>query len=494
MGLVALGLLAAVGSIRLSQPCAFLRDAHHRFPDCFCALFVTAAAPLDRALHHPPQLAAFVMPPRRSNAAAKRAAEDLTDEADDAKRHKVNGEPMAADASAAAAAAASSSSSAGAASASSSQRSDSALAAAAAAIPLPDTPSCSICMEPFPAAECKEEGGAGRVPRSLPCPKLHTYCSDCLEGMLHHEDSGADGERSERHCAHSRNHIVDAALRDVRSVCSQMLIPLLALVSLSSRTFARCAGCRFEFTLRMPDRPASAAAGAAAAETTAAEWVRLIPINSELMESIGHRRQLERMVSERDQQLQKLSATRCSYPDCQQSALFWCDQCEGELCAAHDRSLHPAAAAASSSAAHRRISTSERAAARQAKMVAQLAANGANLRAAVLQTKKETDDRTAAVAARLVAETARVEREVLEPIRARLAGSQAAQRAIRAFTAEIASLDDSELLLHEARINQLIGAVVPSDGVLAGLSADRRSDLERFLQTAGVSLVTQQRD
>jgi hypothetical protein len=154
------------------------------------------------------------MPPRRSASAAsaKRAAEDLTDEADDAKRHKADGEPMAAAALSAAAAAAdaaaaSNSSSAGAAAAAAappSQRSDAALALAAAAVPLPDTPSCSVCMEPFPSSECKEEGGAGRVPRSLPCPKLHTYCSDCLEGMLHDEDDGADGERSERQCARNR--------------------------------------------------------------------------------------------------------------------------------------------------------------------------------------------------------------------------------------------------------------------------------------------------
>ena len=129
------------------------------------------------------------MPPRRSNAAAKRAAEDLTDAADDAKRHKADGEPMAAAASSAAAAAVSNSSSAGAAVAASasfsSQRSDAALAAAAAAIPLPDSLDCPVCMESFPAEECKEEGGAGRVPRSLFCtPKPHTYCSACLQRMV----------------------------------------------------------------------------------------------------------------------------------------------------------------------------------------------------------------------------------------------------------------------------------------------------------------------
>ena len=129
------------------------------------------------------------MPPRRSNAvSAKRAAQDLTDEVDDAKRHKADGEPMAAAASSAAAAAASSSSSEGAAAAAAappSQRSDSALAAAAAAIPLPDSLDCPICDESFPAEECKEEGGAGRVPRSLFCSlKPHTYCSACLQRMV----------------------------------------------------------------------------------------------------------------------------------------------------------------------------------------------------------------------------------------------------------------------------------------------------------------------
>jgi hypothetical protein len=211
------------------------------------------------------------------------------------------------------------------------------------------------------------------------------------------------------------------------------------------------------------------------------------------MDSIHRGRLLERMV--REQQLQGHgSASRCIYPKCNQPALFWCDHCDGNLCAAHDRSLHSAAAAASSlpAAPHRRIPISERADAQQAKMAALLAANGANLRAAVLQTKKETDDRAAAVEAHLAAEIARVEREVLEPIRARLAGSKAAQRAIRAFTAEIDSLRDSELPQHEARINELTGMAVPPDGVLAGLSAERRSDLERFLQTAGVSLVSRQ--
>ena len=148
-----------------------------------------------------PHRASFAMPPRRSSAAAKRAAEDLNDEADDAKRHKADGEPMAAAASSApssAAAAASSSSSAGAAAAAAaaaaapSQRSDAALAAAAAAVPLPDSLDCPICDESFPAVECKEEGGAGRVPRSLFCsPKPHTYCSGCLERMV---QRGADKE------------------------------------------------------------------------------------------------------------------------------------------------------------------------------------------------------------------------------------------------------------------------------------------------------------
>jgi len=114
------------------------------------------------------------------------------------------------------------------------------------------------------------------------------------------------------------------------------------------------------------------------------------------------------------------------------------------------------------------------------------------MRAAVLQTKKETNDKSATVKAHLAAEIARHDREVLEPIRARLAGSKAAQRAIRAFTAEIDSLRDVELLQHEARINEIIGAVVPPDGVLAALSAERRSDLERWLQAAGISLVNRQ--
>ena len=203
---------AVAGLPQLSR--ASLRDAHRRLSTCrHCAMFAPQPHRWTARTFLTP---AAAMPPRRSNAAAKRAAEDLTDEADDAKRHKADALMTAYRA-----AASSSSSSAGvatvaaaaaAAAAAPSQRSDSALAAAAAAVPLPDTPSCSVCMEPFPASECKEEGGAGRVPRSLPCPKLHTYCSDCLEGMLHHEDDGADDERSERQCAHSRNHIADAAV------------------------------------------------------------------------------------------------------------------------------------------------------------------------------------------------------------------------------------------------------------------------------------------
>ena len=300
--------------------------------------------------------------------------------------------------------------------------------------------------------------------------------------------------------AQSQSHRrCSSKLKDVRSVCSHWLTSLSLPPSFpfSSRTFARCAGCRFEFTLRMPDRPASAAAaGAAAAGPTAAEWVRLIPVNSELMDSIHRGRLLERVVSETQRQLHcHGGAIRCIYPQCSQPALFWCEECEGELCAAHDRDLHPKAAAAAASslsaAPHRCIPLSERAAARQAKMAARLASNGASLRAAVLQTEKENNVKIAAVSARLAAETARVEREVLWPIRARLAGIEAAQRAVKALSAEIDPLSDIELLQHEACILEIIEAAVPPDGLLAELSPERRSDLERFLKVAEVSLVSQ---
>lgn len=125
-------------------------------------------------------------------------------------------------------------------------------------------------------------------------------------------------------------------------------------------------------------------------------------------------------------------------------------------------------------------------------MAAQLAANGASLRAALLRTEKENDDKDAIVAAHLAAQTARVEREVLGPIRARLARTAAAKLAAKSLSAEIALLSDTELFKYKARINELVGPAVPPDSLVAALSAERRSDLERFLQTAGVSLVSRQ--
>jgi hypothetical protein len=266
----------------------------------------------------------------------------------------------------------------------------------------------------------------------------------------------------------------------------------------------RCSLCQFEHELQPQQQPASsaaaaAAAGAAASEPTDADLVRFIPINASLMESIGHRRQLERMVREQQQLLQGRGGSNpCTYPDCAQPALFWCEECEGELCATHDRDLHPevgaAAAAASSSAAHRRTPLSERAAARQAKMAARLAANGAKLRASVISLEQQTKQSVSGITARLEAEISRHQREVLAPLQAQLAAEKAAELASKALSAEIALLSDIDLLKHEARINQLVGAPVPPDGLLAGLSADRRSDLERLLQMSGVSLVSQQRD
>ena len=270
----------------------------------------------------------------------------------------------------------------------------------------------------------------------------------------------------------------------------------------SSRTFARCAGCRFEFTLRMPDRPASAAAaaaGAAAAGPTAAEWVRLIPINAELMDSIHRGRLLERVVSETQRQLQGHGgASRCTYPQCSQPALFWCEECEGELCAAHDRDLHPkaaaaaAAAASSSSAEHRRTPISERAAARQAKMAVRLAANGARLRASFLSSKMACAESHSALAVQLAEEIARHEREVLVPMRAELAASSNRLAALESISEDILHLSDTDLLRHEARMAAAMRTGVALEGLLAALSAERRSDLERFLQTAGVSLVSRQ--
>ena len=134
------------------------------------------------------------MPPRRSTAAsaAKRAAEQPANAANGgAKRHKANGEPMAAaaDVSGSGDAAAAQFSSASTAAAASSQPSaDPASAASAAAsfIPLPESMDCRICAESFPSEEeCKDEGVADRVPRSLFCsPKPHTYCTKCLRGMV----------------------------------------------------------------------------------------------------------------------------------------------------------------------------------------------------------------------------------------------------------------------------------------------------------------------
>ena len=212
---------------------------------------------------------------------------------------------------------------------------------------------------------------------------------------------------------------------------------------LCRRTFVRCSLCQFEHELHPQQPPASsaaaaaAAAGAAASEPTDADLVRLIPINASLMDAVGRGRQLERMVREQQQQLQKLSAIRCTYPDCQQSALIWCNDCEGELCAVHDRDLHPeaaAAAAASSSAAHRRIPLSERTSARHAQMAARLAANGAKLRATFLNLERNTLNRAASRSAKLEAEIARIERELLAPLQA-LAAEKAAELAVKSLSA-----------------------------------------------------------
>ena len=268
-----------------------------------------------------------------------------------------------------------------------------------------------------------------------------------------------------------------------------------------------CSLCQFEHELHPQQPPVSstaAAAGVAASDPTDADLVRLIPINASLMDAVGRGRQLERMVIESQQQLQGRGGSNpCTYPDCAQPALFWCDLCEGELCAAHDRDLHPemaAAAASSSSAAHRRIPVSERAAARQAKMAARLAANGAKLRASVITLAQQTKQSVSAITAKLEAEISRHQREVLAPLQAQLAAEKASELAAKALSAEIAPLSDIDLSKQEARINQLVGAaaIVPlplpqqQDGLLTALSAKQRSDLERFLRRSDVSLVGRQ--
>lgn len=291
-------------------------------------------------------------------------------------------------------------------------------------------------------------------------------------------------------------------LRSSSASALDSLTSVLFCCLVCRRTFVICSLCQFEHELQPKQPPTSAAAAAAAAasavasEPTDAELVRLIPINALLMDAIGHKRQLTRMVCEQQQQLQDCGgATRCTYPSCAQPALFWCEECEGELCAAHDRDLHPeaavaAAAAPSSSAAHRRIPLSERTSARHAKMAARLAANGGKIRDAFFGFKRRTINRAASLSAHLDAEIVRVERDVLGPIRAEIALNSAADLAVKTVSAEIAPLSDVELLKHESRINQLIGAALPREGLLAELSAERLSDLKRFLRTAGVSLVS----
>jgi len=262
-----------------------------------------------------------------------------------------------------------------------------------------------------------------------------------------------------------------------------------------SRVFVVCE-CTFEHELRMPERPASAAAAAAAASAppshpTNAELVRLIPVNALMMESIGQRRQLERMLREQQQQLQgRGGVARCIYPDCDQSALFWCEQCQGDLCAAHDRDLHPAAAAAaSSSSAHRRIPLSERAAAQQAEMASRLAVSGAQQRAALLHARQSCIASVSALSAKLDAEVARHEHQVLAPIRTQLAADRDRLAVLEAIDADVSRLSDTQLLKHSARISQAVGPAVPLDGLLAALSSERRADLQRFLHMADVSLV-----
>ena len=136
------------------------------------------------------------MPPRRSNP-AKRAAEDPIDEVDETKRARPSDWCASAAGMRPAAAASSSRPSEAVAMAGAfafsqcSRNSMSTVHAVAADDDDGDSqPPPASCMHPdcpYGDEERKEEGGAGRVLRSLSCPAQHTYCSGCLEQMMKHQ-------------------------------------------------------------------------------------------------------------------------------------------------------------------------------------------------------------------------------------------------------------------------------------------------------------------
>jgi hypothetical protein len=228
----------------------------------------------------------------------------------------------------------------------------------------------------------------------------------------------------------------------------------------------KCPTCRADHALQRPPGVATPAA-----------YVRLIPQSADTVQLIRRSAQLEAVMQEQQwvqvqQQSGQSPQPRCAFgSSCASPAERWCDDCDTAWCAAHDATAHGLALAA-----HRRMTLSEKEAARQAKVAAVLAAAGAGVKASARITVQQQQS----AVERREAEAAEQQRAADETKR-QLDEALARIDQIQASAARLHGLSDIEAQQQSGSFADLIHFPPGASGMLASLSGQQLGHLCRFL-------------
>ena len=200
---------------------------------------------------------------------------------------------------------------------------------------------------------------------------------------------------------------------------------------------------------------------AAAAVSTPAAWLRCVPQSADIIQSIRRSQQLELALKLPQKKLEVAAATRCSaHPSCAAAAVKWCEECGGEMCAAHDKSTH-----ARSLSDHTRTPLAQKQAKQQAKLQSARAAAGADL-------KSDVDDAVDRLERVVYGDDARVEqkereaeevRAELAELRAKRTASKELLRDLRAGQNRLSRLSDADAQSLEAELDDLLEAASPPE-------------------------------
>jgi hypothetical protein len=232
---------------------------------------------------------------------------------------------------------------------------------------------------------------------------------------------------------------------------------------------------------------------AAAAVSTPAAWLRCIPQSADIIMAVKRSQQLEAALKVPLKDLRLAPAARCSVDlTCAAAAVKWCEECGGEMCAAHDKSTH-----VRSLSHHTRTPLAHKQAEQQAKLQSARAAAGAELKSDVTAAADRLAQVVSGIAARVRhkdSQAQQAQRE-LDALRAQESADSKLLDDLRAGSKRIAALTDADAQAHEAILDGLLQAAgrppaAIGASLLDSLSHEEFGQLVRFLHQSGVAMVS----